>query len=112
MGRELRAASCELLLGMCLPGPCRRVDLGQGRAHRNGRPGLDQDALQAAAGRRGDFDIHLVGRHVAYGLVGLHPVARPFAPLDDRPLGHRDAHLGHQNLDSGRMHNRVRFGRI
>ena len=31
-------------------------------------------------------------------LVGLDPVAGPLAPLDDRALGDRDAHLGHHDL--------------
>ena len=65
-----------VLVGVRLAGLCRCVDLGQQRAHRNGGPGLDQDALQPAAGRRGDLDVDLVGGHVAYRLVGLAPSRR------------------------------------
>ena len=88
-------SSAVVLVGVRLARASLGVDLSEERSDRDGVARLDQDALEAAGGRRGDLDVDLVGGDVADGLVGLDPVAGPLAPLDDRPLGDRDAHLGH-----------------
>ena len=98
--RRRRAARLPAVVCRCArrgaprPGEPRRRSQ-RGGSDRDGVARRDQDALEAAGGRRRDLDVDLVGGDVADGLVGLHPVAGPLAPFDDRPLRDGDAHLGH-----------------
>jgi hypothetical protein len=45
--------------------------------------------------------VDLVGRDLEQRLVGLDMLALGLQPLRDRPLGHGDAHLRHDDVDGG-----------
>ncbi len=51
---------------------------------------------------RFEIEIHLVGLDLRKRLALLHGVARLFVPADDFPLGHRIAHLGHDDFSHWR----------
>ncbi len=79
------------------------VDLGDRLADGHGVARLREDAGQDALGRARDLDVDLVGRDVADRLVGLDRIADGLPPLEDRPLGDGDAHLGHRDGDRLRI---------
>ena len=79
------------------------VDLGDRLADGHGLARLDEDAGQDAVGRARDLDVDLVGSDVADRLVGLDRIADCLPPLEDRPLGDRDAHLRHRDGDRLRV---------
>jgi hypothetical protein len=78
-------------LGLCL-------DRRQQDADVDGLPRLHEDLLQPPGGRRRHLGLDLVGRDLDEDLVVLDPVARALAPLGDRALGNRHAHLRHGHL--------------
>ena len=86
--------------GCASPGRASVVDPREHRADvdRLARPATRISA-SAPGGRRRDLGVDLVGRDLADRLVGLDPVADLLAPLDDRALGDRDAHLRHGDVD-------------
>ena len=75
------------------------VDLRDRLADWHGVAGLGDDAREDARCRAWDLDVHLVGCDVADRLVGLDLIADGLPPLEDRPLGDGDAHLGHRDGD-------------
>ena len=81
-------------------------DLGSGRRdHRELRPDLDrlaflhEDLLDDALAGARNLGVDLVGRDLEQRLVGGDLLAFLLEPLRDRPLGDRDAHLGHHDVD-------------
>ena len=65
---------------------------------------LDEDlADDAGAGAR-HLRVHLVGRDLEQRLVGGDRLTDLLQPLEDRALGHGDAHLGHDDVDDGGGH--------
>ena len=106
-----RGRRAVLLGGVRLPG------LGVGRqscedgADVDRRADLDHDLGHAARRGRRDLGVDLVGRDVDDRLLVLDPVAHLLAPLDDRALGDRDAHLRHDDVDQCRVSTRGAHGR-
>ena len=71
------------------------ADDGQQRAGLDGGALGHVDLQQGAAGRRGDFGVHLVGVHFHDRVVLLHGVALVLEPLADGAFDDRFAELGH-----------------
>ena len=97
IGIALRRLRCASVPGG--RGGAVHLDLPEHGARGHGLVRPDEDLGEDSAGRGGDLRIDLVGGDLDDSLVGLDGVAFRLEPLQDRPLGHRFAHLGHGDLD-------------
>ena len=59
----------------------------------------DEDLLDDAGAGARHLGVDLVRRDLEQRLVGLDRLAFLLQPLEDRPLGDGDAHLGHDDVD-------------
>ena len=81
------------------PAAAVRVDLGQRLADLDRLVGLHQELGDGAAGGRRDLGVDLVGGDLDHGLALLDRIPLRDVPLEHGALGHRLAHLGHQDLN-------------
>uniref|UniRef100_E6Q3Q8 Uncharacterized protein n=1 Tax=mine drainage metagenome TaxID=410659 RepID=E6Q3Q8_9ZZZZ len=80
------------------------IDLGEERADGNALPLVAVQARDHAGGGGGHLDIHLVGGDVHERLALGDKIADALAPLDNRTLGDRLAHLREGHLHQGVSH--------
>jgi hypothetical protein len=92
-----------------------RSHFSQGLSHLHDVIGLDEELRDRPARRRRDLGVDLVGRDLDDRLALLDLVAFGDVPLEDRALGDRLAHLGHDDLNGftvGSLRLRIRRGTI